>query len=50
MEEIILKITESELIPLLVLGVCGGFGIGTIFHLISYGIFKALHLVNMIKR
>ena len=50
MEEIILAITENEIIPLLVLGICGGFGIGTIFHFISYGITKALHLVNIIKR
>ena len=49
MNEIILSITENEIIPLLILGVCGGFAIGTIFYFIAFGIFKTLRLVNIIK-
>ena len=49
MDEPILTITENEIIPLLLLGICGGFAIGTIISFTAYGIFKALRLVNIIK-
>lgn len=49
MEEMILHITENEIIPLIAYGIFGGFSIGTIIYFITYGIFKAFRLVNIIK-
>lgn len=50
MNELILVITKNEIIPLIVYGIAGGFALGTIFYFITYGIFKALCLVNIIKK
>lgn len=53
MEEIaeqVLIIAEEEIIPLIAEGTAAGFGMGTIFGLLAYGIYKAMGLLNINNR
>lgn len=47
MEGMILNIVNEELIPLIAEGVGGGFLLGTVFALASWGIFKAISLLGI---
>lgn len=47
MEQLIKEIVTDQTIPLLSLGILAGYALGTVFHFITYGIFKAFSLVNI---
>lgn len=46
-QEQVLSIVESELIPLITEGICVGFILGTLFSLAAYGVFKAISLLSI---
>lgn len=47
MPDQVLGIVQEELVPLISLGVCSGFVIGTLFALAAYGAFKAISLLGI---
>ncbi len=49
MEQLIQQYAASLTIPILCLGIVLGFGAGTLVQFLSYGIFKAISLVNINK-
>lgn len=46
-QEQVLEIVKSELVPLISEGACAGFILGTLFALAAYGIFKAISLLGI---
>lgn len=47
MEHLIEQFATAVAIPILCYGILSGFALGTVLHLLSYGIFKAISLVNI---
>lgn len=47
MEGLVLDIIESEIIPLIAMGIVSGFALGTLFALAAWGIFKSVSLLNI---
>ena len=47
MDELILNIAKEEIIPYIAEAIGEGFAMGTLFSLVSYGIFKAISLLNI---
>lgn len=48
--EQILRIAEEEIIPFMLEGIAAGFALCTVFALLSYGIYKAISLLNINNR